>query len=112
MTYPIQTAKHGAPLVRMPRESMAPDAQPTKWAFLFDVLGSVPDSAVTAWVDRAGRVARQALEVGGSVYPIGSAPMSRSDWERQLGPELGRIRALREARDPASVFPKHDGEAT
>jgi len=103
MTYPVTTARFGAPLLRMPPETHA---------YLFDVLGSVPDAAVPTWVERAGRVSRAALEVAGSVYPIGSAPMSRGDWERQLGDRLATLRATGAFHDPMGIFPKHDGEAT
>lgn len=95
MTYPVRRVASAAPLLRLPDEPHS---------FLLDVLANAARSDVPRcleWVERFGRAA---LEKGGSVYPIGSLPMTPALWQAQLGEQADRVRDLVRRFDPAGVL--------
>jgi cytokinin dehydrogenase len=95
MTYPTRRGADTAPLLRWPAEPHA---------FLFDVLASVPSGAVPAWMERLERLGRAALDRGGSIYPIGSVPMTPALWQAQLGEHASTLGELAARFDPAGVL--------
>jgi cytokinin dehydrogenase len=95
MTYPFRRAACSAPLVRLPGEPRG---------FLLDVLPSVEAADVPRWLERAERFARAAIERGGAVYPIGSAPMTPTLWRAQLGERAAKLAELARRFDPDGVL--------
>jgi FAD/FMN-containing dehydrogenase len=95
MTYPTRRAASAAPLVRLPAEPRG---------FLFDVLSSAPPADVPRWLARLERLGQAALAIGGSLYPIGSTPMTPAIWEAQLGEHAATVRELARRFDPAGVL--------
>jgi FAD/FMN-containing dehydrogenase len=95
MTYPTRRVASAAPLVRLPGEARS---------FLLDVLATSPIAGVPRWMERVERLGQAALERGGSLYPIGSMPMTTARWEAQLGERAATLRELTRRFDPAAVF--------
>lgn len=95
MTYPARRAASAAPLLRLPGEPHS---------FLFDVLSSAPAADRARWMERLERFGRAALERGGSLYPIGSVPMTPAVWRAQLGELAGTAREVARRFDPDGVL--------
>jgi cytokinin dehydrogenase len=95
MTYPARRGASAAPLVRLPGEPHS---------FLLDVLASVPSGDVPRWIERVERFGRAALDRGGSLYPIGSMPMTPALWRAQLGEHAAALGEIARRFDPAGVF--------
>jgi FAD/FMN-containing dehydrogenase len=75
--------------------------------YLFDVLTSgEPDDAAYVAVRRAAaRLAfERARSLGGTLYPIGSTPMSPADWAEQFGPLQSRFRDAKSKFDPDALL--------
>lgn len=71
--------------------------------FLFDVLtsGLSSDANYAApHLAKARAIFEGARSVGGTLYPIGSTPMSRNDWIRQYGPLYPLLAATKVLYDP------------
>lgn len=96
MTYPLRASCSSAPLLQTGQEAHA---------FLFDVLASVPRSSAQNWAQHVQRWTERALAAGGGFYPIGSARLSSSHWQRQLGSWHSRLIELKAEFDPAGIFP-------
>jgi FAD/FMN-containing dehydrogenase len=95
MTYPARRSTVTSPLVRLPGEPHS---------FLFDVLSNAPLASVPRWMELVERFGRAALERGGSLYPIGSMPMTAALWEAQLGEHAAPLRELARRFDPGGVL--------
>ncbi|HMI85587.1 MAG TPA: FAD-binding protein [Polyangiaceae bacterium] len=79
LLFPVKNMFPETIAFRLPREEKA---------FLFDILtsGSFSDpNYVPSHLAKARAVFEGAREIGGTLYPIGSTPMSKSDWIRQYG---------------------------
>ncbi|MGH8823757.1 MAG: FAD-binding protein, partial [Jiangellaceae bacterium] len=51
----------------------------------------------------------RARRIGGKQYPIGSIPLSRSDWARHFAPEFGRLAAAKALHDPRRILTPGQG---
>jgi cytokinin dehydrogenase len=90
------------PLFRMP-------AGDENRVYLFDVLsdnaGSPEDSAFAAdLLDRNRRWYERAVAAGGVLYPIGSTPLSPSDWEQHYGHQHAWLRDCQKRFDPHGIL--------
>ena len=45
-----------------------------------------------------------ARAIGGTLYPIGSTPMSRADWIAQYGPAFPLLEAAKDEFDPQGIL--------
>jgi FAD/FMN-containing dehydrogenase len=75
--------------------------------FLFDVLtsGSPADPAYAATQTAKARARFEAARtLGGTLYPIGSTPMSRLDWARQYGEVLPVLLDAKRRFDPEGIL--------
>ena len=75
--------------------------------FLFDVLtsGSFADPTYApTQIAKARARFEAARAVGGTLYPIGSTPMSKLDWAIQFGPALAQLETARARFDPANLL--------
>ena len=80
LLFPVKNLFPEAVAFRLPQEEKV---------FLFDILtsGSFSDPTyVSTHLAKARAVFEGARNLGGTLYPIGSTPMSKSDWIRQYGP--------------------------
>jgi FAD/FMN-containing dehydrogenase len=98
---PARRSSLHAPLLRVPGA--------TDWVYLFDILtssaGPGPDAAFTQqMLARNRRLFEQARAAGGTRYPIGSIPFTRSDWVRQYGDAWGSLTALKRRYDPDGIL--------
>jgi cytokinin dehydrogenase len=75
--------------------------------FLFDVLssGDLSDPTyVPTEIPKARARFEAARAIGGTLYPIGSTPMSKADWARQYGIVYPALFAAKEVFDPARIL--------
>jgi len=83
---------------RLPREEKV---------FLFDILtsGSFSDTNyVPGHLAAARALFERARAIGGTLYPIGSTPMSKSDWIRQYGPFYPVLALAKTLFDPDRIL--------
>ena len=83
---------------RLPREEKV---------FLFDILtsGSFSDpNYVPSHLASARAVFEAARAIGGTLYPIGSTPMEKSDWIRQYGPIYPLLALAKSLFDPDRIL--------
>src|SRR5262249_44551475 len=73
LLFPVRNHAPNAPAFRLPNEDLV---------FLFDVLtsGVFDDSYLAAQMARTRAMYERARDIGGTLYPIGSTPMSHADW--------------------------------
>jgi cytokinin dehydrogenase len=99
LLFPVKNMFPKAIAFRLPNE---------KNIFLFDVLtsGPLPPDPTYAATQIAKARARfvAARAVGGTLYPIGSTPMSKEDWEQQYGLLYPVFVAAKEVFDPAHIL--------
>jgi FAD/FMN-containing dehydrogenase len=98
---PARRSSLHAPLLRVPGG--------TDWVYLFDILtssaGPGPDPAFTPqMLARNRRLFEQARAAGGTRYPIGSIPFTRSDWVRQYGDAWAGLVARKRRYDPDGIL--------
>jgi cytokinin dehydrogenase len=94
LLFPVKNLFPDAIAFRLPREENV---------FLFDVLtsGLSSDANYTpTHLAKARAIFEGARNVGGTLYPIGSTPMTRSDWIRQYGPLYPLLAASKVLYDP------------
>ena len=75
--------------------------------FLFDILtsGSFSDpNYVSSHLAKARAVFEGARALGGTLYPIGSTPMAKSDWVRQYGPLYPLLTLAKTVYDPDRIL--------
>ncbi|MDP9001284.1 MAG: hypothetical protein M3O46_14375, partial [Myxococcota bacterium] len=98
LLFPVKNLFPKAIAFRLPSEETV---------FLFDVLtsGTIGDAnyATTETLKVRARF-EAARAVGGTLYPIGSTPMSKADWARQYGPLYPLLRAAKKFFDPANIL--------
>ena len=74
---------------------------------LFDICSSGspedPDYVPTQ-LDKARAMYERARALGGTLYPIGSTPLTTEDWRTHYGPGYQTLRAAKEDYDPAHIL--------
>jgi FAD/FMN-containing dehydrogenase len=98
LLFPIRNRFPDAPALRLPRAEQV---------FLFDVLSSgLPTDASYAATEIAKARARfeEARAIGGTLYPIGSTPMSKADWMAQYGAIYPLLVLAKETYDPTHIL--------
>ncbi|HXU83024.1 MAG TPA: FAD-binding protein [Polyangia bacterium] len=98
LLFPVKNRSSRAPAFRLPTEPLV---------FLYDVL-TAGDPGDPAYAGRQLPKARARFEaaraVGGTLYPIGSTPMTRQDWIQQYGPLFPFLKAAKKAFDPRGIL--------
>jgi FAD/FMN-containing dehydrogenase len=95
------------PLLNSFSESLAFRLPREKNVFLFDVLTSgFPTDPNYAATETAAARARfeSARAIGGTLYPIGSTPMSKADWIAQYGAVYPILLRAKRLYDPAGIM--------
>jgi len=105
LLYPVPTSKlTAAPLLRVPQ---------SEFAFLFAVLRTAPpdtDALPTATMLAANReLLLKAQALGGTVYPIGSIPMTAHDWRVQYSDQWEWFSATKQRFDPHGILTPGQG---
>jgi FAD/FMN-containing dehydrogenase len=98
LLFPVRNRFPEALAFRLPR---------ARKAFLFDVLtsGSPADTNYfSTEIPKARARFEAARAAGGTLYPIGSTPMSKADWDLQYGPVFPILHQAKELYDPAHVM--------
>jgi len=75
--------------------------------YLFDVLtsGSPTDPTYASTQAPKARARFEAARaIGGTLYPIGSTPMSKADWAQQYGLLYPVLKVIKEIFDPANIL--------
>ena len=105
LLYPLRRQALHTPLLRVPDASVI---------FLFSILRTAaPDlgAALSADVMLTGNRAmfEQARKLGGYLYPIGTIPMTPSDWQQHFGPEWQFLATARRRYDPRGILTPGQG---
>lgn len=98
LMFPVKNRFPLAPAFRLPAEPLV---------FLFDVLtaGDPNDpSYASTEIPKARARFEAARAIGGTLYPIGSTPMSRSDWALQYGPLFPALEIAKAVFDPDHIL--------
>jgi cytokinin dehydrogenase len=97
LLFPVRNLSPTAPAFRLPAEPNV---------FLFDVLTADTDPNYVVSTEISGARARfeAARAVGGTLYPIGSTPMSKSDWATQYGAVYADLLAAKTEYDPDGIM--------
>ena len=98
LLFPVKNMFPETIAFRLPREEKV---------FLFDILtsGSFTDpNYVSTHLAKARSVFEQARAIGGTLYPIGSTPMSKNDWIRQYGAIYPALALAKTLFDPDHVL--------
>jgi cytokinin dehydrogenase len=98
LLFPVRNLSPDAIAFRLPRDENV---------FLFDILTSglsSDPSYVSTHLAKARAIFEAARDVGGTLYPIGSTPMRRSDWIRQYGPLYPLLAASKALYDPDMIL--------
>jgi FAD/FMN-containing dehydrogenase len=98
LLFPIRNASTLDLAFRLPLE---------EHVFLFDVLTSglpTDPNYVPTELAKARTMFENARAVGGTLYPIGSTPMSQGDWARQYGAVYPALLAAKRLFDPAGIL--------
>src|SRR5690606_26244616 len=103
LLFPVPVRFVDSNAFRLPRERMV---------YLFDILASGfpndPNFAAEQ-LPKARALFERARRVGGTLYPIGSTPMSKADWIRQYGPVYGLLLLAKRAYDPDKIMTPEPG---
>jgi cytokinin dehydrogenase len=98
LLFPVKNLFPEAIAFRLPKEDMV---------FLFDVL-SAGDPSDPTYAAREIPKTRARFEaaraIGGTLYPIGSTPMSKADWAQQYGLLYPILKVFKEIVDPANIL--------
>jgi cytokinin dehydrogenase len=98
LLFPVKNLFPDAIAFRLPREENV---------FLFNILTSGLSSDANyapTHLAKARAVFEGARSLGGTLYPIGSTPMFRSDWVRQYGPLYPILAASKALYDPGMLL--------
>ncbi|MGD0677707.1 MAG: FAD-binding protein [Polyangiaceae bacterium] len=98
LLFPVRNAFRDELAFRLPSEGQV---------FLFDILssGSATDSSYAATeLAKCRQRFLQARSVGGTLYPIGSTPMTKSDWAIQYGGVYPLLALAKRLYDPADIM--------
>ncbi|MFO7563395.1 MAG: FAD-binding protein [Enhygromyxa sp.] len=99
LIYPVSTAHASTPLLPLPKSS--------ERAYLFDVLRCTPGASSAKIQQLLGEnrgIYEQALELGGSLYPISAVTMTPEDWQRHFGQHWTAFAAAKRRHDPDGLF--------
>ncbi|MFO0757889.1 MAG: FAD-binding protein [Byssovorax sp.] len=98
LLYPLERTSHRAPCFALPA---------TDRCFLFDVfrnaLPPTPEHAAALVTDNR-RAYERCRDLGGTLYPIGSTPMSPSDWEAHFGAGFAHLQRAKQRFDPGRIL--------
>jgi FAD/FMN-containing dehydrogenase len=98
LLFPVKNLFPTAVAFRLPNEASV---------FLFDVLTagdpSDPNYAATQ-IPKARARFEAARAIGGTLYPIGSTPMSKADWAQQYGVLYPVLQVAKQTFDPANIL--------
>jgi cytokinin dehydrogenase len=104
LLYPLLTSVLRMPLLRVPDEDVV---------FLFSLLRTAaPDTgAVSAdsMIAANSALYKQARDLGGYQYPIGSIPTTRADWRAHFGPVWPLLVDARHRYDPRGILTPGQG---
>ncbi|MCK8677556.1 FAD-binding protein [Streptomyces lichenis] len=109
LLYPQRRSEKGRPLPRVPEAGASP------WMFVIDIntVAEGPDvepGYVAEMLARNERLyARTRDEYGGTLYPIGSVPMTARDWRAHFGDVWPKLRAAKRRYDPDGVLTPGQG---
>jgi cytokinin dehydrogenase len=98
LLFPVRNRFPEAVAFRLPAEQTV---------FLFDVLTSglpTDPNYVSTEITKARARFEAARAIGGTLYPIGSTPMSKLDWAFQYGPVYPLLLAAKQAFDPHRIL--------
>jgi cytokinin dehydrogenase len=98
LLFPIRNRFQNELAFRLPREEKA---------FLFDILTSglaTDPSYAPTEIAKARARFESARAIGGTLYPIGSTPMSTTDWAIQYGAIYPRLLQAKARFDPAHIM--------
>jgi cytokinin dehydrogenase len=97
LLYPVRNAVRPHAL-RLPEEEQV---------LLFDIITSASTEDpgfVPAQLDKARSMYEEARALGGTLYPIGSTPLTRDDWQIHYGPGYQGLRETKQRYDPAHIL--------
>jgi len=97
LLFPIRNAARPSAL-RLPEEERV---------VLFDICtsGSPEDPGyVPTQLHKARVMYERARALGGTLYPIGSTPLTTDDWRTHFGPGYQALRTAKESYDPANIM--------
>jgi cytokinin dehydrogenase len=97
LLFPVRNTR-GPAALRLPDEEEV---------FLLDVITSGPPGApdfAPAQLARARSTYERARALGGTLYPIGSTPLTRADWQAHHGPGFEALREIKQRYDPAHIL--------
>ncbi|MGI8336816.1 FAD-binding protein [Actinomadura scrupuli] len=97
LLYPFRRPPVRVPLLRVPAGRLA---------FLFALLRTASADATdpAAMIEANRGLYRRAGALGGTRYPVGSVPMSRSGWRRHFGPAWPAFAAAKRRYDPGGIL--------
>jgi FAD/FMN-containing dehydrogenase len=95
LLYPLRRSRLHRPLLRTPSDELF---------FLLDVLSTAGPGMADRVVSANRVLFEHCRELGGTLYPIGAVPMTRSDWHAHYGYEWPRFVAARSHFDPDNVL--------
>jgi FAD/FMN-containing dehydrogenase len=98
LIYPLQRSRRRAEHFALPDEEQI---------FLFDVFRNASPSTpaqVEALLEENRRAYLACVAQGGTLYPIGSTPMTPADWQRHFHPHWERFLAAKRRFDPAAIL--------
>jgi FAD/FMN-containing dehydrogenase len=103
LIHPIKRSRCKTPFLRLPDE---------EHSFQLNLLrNAVPPTAehVQALIDANRLLYEQSVQIGAKLYPIGSVPMHKSDWEDHFQPRWDQFLAAKRHFDPDHVFTPGQG---
>jgi len=97
LLYPTRSKPFEQPLLRVPAGELI-------WQF--DILRTALATAATPqqMVEDNRRLYEQARRLGGRIYPVGSTPLTRDDWERHFGDAWPAFVRAKRRYDPDGIL--------
>jgi FAD/FMN-containing dehydrogenase len=101
LLYPVRRDLIHEPFVRLPDSDVV---------FLLAMLRTVtpPDDPQRLIAVNRTQYA-QAVEVGGTHYPVGAIPLTKADWQTHYGPQWPAFRSAKRSYDPKNVLAPGQG---
>ena len=101
LLFPLQASKFTRPLFRIPKCS--------RYVYLFDILTAAPapgpNPAFQAQMMARNReLYDEAVEVGGTRYPIGSLEFDKHDWRKHYGEAFAAFKRTKRKYDPDGIL--------
>ena len=97
LLFPVRTTC-GRSALRLPGEEQA---------FLLDIITTGPRGSpgvVPPRLAQSRSTYERARALGGTLYPIGSTPLTRQDWQAHYGPGFQALREIKQRYDPAHIL--------